>query len=178
MFSCAIFLATVSSLCATGSPRQSAASTDSKIGSIHVTGLKTLTSEQAIAATGLKPGQAFDVQQLNRVAERLGKSGAFSDLTYTYVSQGGLVTVDFKVQEAKLRPCHFDNFVWLPGAEIDARLKRELPLYNGMAPETGEMADEVSRVLEQLSKEKGVSVRVTWRVEEPWRDCRPGSPIN
>lgn len=137
-----------------------------KIGAIHVDGQKTLTAEQVIAATGLRAGQDFDPQQLNAAAERLGKSGAFSDVTYSYVSQAGLLAIDFKVEEAKFRACHFDNFVWLRDDEINARLKKDLPLYNGMAPETGALLDEIPRVLEALSKEKGVAVRVSRRVQQ------------
>lgn len=137
-----------------------------KIGAIRVKGQKTLTAEQVIAATGLKAGQEFDPQQLNAVAERLGKSGAFSDITYSYVSQGGLMAIDFKVEEAKFRACHFDNFVWLSDDEINARLKKELPLYNGMAPETGALLDQIPGVLEVLSKEKTVTVHVSRRVQQ------------
>src|SRR5579859_6092623 len=131
-----------------------------KIGAIHVQGQKMLTAEQVIAATGLKPGQEFDPQQLNAAAERLGKSGAFSDVTYSYVSQGGLMAIDFKMEEAKFRACHFDNFVWLSDDEMNARLK------NGMAPETGALLDEIPGALERLSKEKGVAVRVSRRVQQ------------
>lgn len=49
---------------------------------------------------------------------------------------------------------------------INARLKKELPLYNGMAPETGELLDEIPAVLERLSKEKGITVRVSRRVQQ------------
>jgi outer membrane protein assembly factor BamA len=70
------------------------------------------------------------------------------------------------VQEGKFRVCHFDNFVWLSDDEINARLKKELPLYNGVAPETGALLDEIPGVLEALSKEKGVAVRVSRRVQQ------------
>lgn len=162
----ALFAASAALLCAKSTPRQSAGAVVSKIGAIHVTGQKIFTAEQVIAAAALKAGQVFDVSQLNAAAERLGKSGAFSDVTYTYVSQGGLISVDFKVEEAKLHTCHFDNFVWLTSAEIDASLKRELPVYNGMAPETGEMPDAISGVLERLSKGKGIAVQVSRRMEQ------------
>jgi outer membrane protein assembly factor BamA len=142
------------------------ANTTAKIGAIRVTGAKTITAAQVIAATGLKSGQPFHADDLNAIAERLGKSGAFSDITYTYVPQGGTMAIEFKVQEAKFRACHFDNFVWLSQDEIDARLKKDLPLYNGMAPETGDLLDEIPAVLEGLSKEKGVIVHVSRRIEQ------------
>ena len=136
-----------------------------KIGSIHITGEKRFSEEQVIAATGLKAGQIFDPKTLDAVAERLGKSGAFTDITYSYLPVNGLVSITFRVEEAaKFRKCVFDNFVWLSDEEIQAGLKKELPLYDGMAPETGGMLDEIAAALEKLSKEKGVPVRVERRI--------------
>lgn len=155
-----------------------------KIGAIHVHGLKVFTEEQVIAATGLKPGQTFDPKQLNAVAERLGKSGAFPDVTYSYVPQDGKMAVDFKVEEGKFRPCDFDNFVWLSDAEITTGLERELPLYNGMLPETGDMLDDVARALEKLSQEKGVTVSVSRMVGQAavgdpnWRHLFVANGVN
>ncbi len=136
-----------------------------KIGSIHIKGLKKFTAEQVIAAMGLKPGQVFDLKALDAGAERLGKSGAFPDVAYSYVPQGGLIAVDFKVEEtAKFRECVFDNFVWLTKDEIQAGLKKDVPLFIGILPEAGQLLDDVSQALENLSKEKGIPVKVTRRV--------------
>lgn len=128
--------------------------------------MKVFSEAQIVAATRLKSGQTFDPKDLDAVAERLGKSGAFSDISYSYVPKNGQMAIDFKVEEGKFRACHFDNFVWLSDAEIAAGLSKELPLYNGTLPETGEMLDEVSPVLEKLSQEKGISVRVHRMVEQ------------
>ena len=145
---------------------QNGAPAGTKIGAIHVKGQKTYSAEQVIAATGLKPGQVFNAEQLNAAAEKLTKSGAFSDVAFSYVPERGAMSIGFDVVEAKARTCHFDNFVWASDDEINSRLKKELPLYNGMAPETGGLLDEIPGVLEQLSKEKGISVHVSRRVQQ------------
>jgi hypothetical protein len=122
---------------------------------------KKFSSEQAIAASGLKPGQEFSVKDLDAAAERFGKSGAFPDVSYSYLPQGGNISVEFTVQEAaKFRECVFDNFVWLSRDEIQTGLRKDVPLYIGVAPETGEILDEISRGLEKLSQEKGITVQV------------------
>ena len=144
-----------------------------KIGSIRITGQKKFTAEQVIAATGLKSGQVFDVKDLDTAAERLGKSGAFPDVSYSYVPQGGLIAVQFKVQEAaKFRECVFDNFVWLTAEELQTGLKKDVPLYIGAAPETGDVLDDIARALEKLSKQKGITVQVTRRIDQ----ARIGDP--
>jgi outer membrane protein assembly factor BamA len=144
-----------------------------KIGSVRVSGQKRFSSEQVIASTGLKPGQTFSVKDLDAAAERLGKSGAFPDVSYSYVPQGGLIAVEFKVEEtAKFRECVFDNFVWLTSDEIQSGLKKYLPLYIGVVPETGELLDDISRTLEKLSQEKGIKVQVIRRIDQ----ARIGDP--
>jgi outer membrane protein assembly factor BamA len=138
-----------------------------KIGTIRVSGQKKFSSEQVVAASGLKPGQEFSVKDLDAAAERLGKSGAFPDVSYSYLPQGGNISVEFTVQEAaKFRECVFDNFVWLTRDEIQTGLRKDVPLYIGVAPETGEILDEISRGLEKLSQEKGITVQVTRRIDQ------------
>jgi len=137
-----------------------------RIDAMHVEGAHLISAERVIAATGLKPGDRFDPDRLNAVMQKLVKSGAFADLTYTYVPQGAVVKIDFKVEEAKFRKCFFDNFVWFDNDEIDSRLRKDLPLYVGVAPETGDLLDDVAADLEKLSLEKGVKVHVARRVQQ------------
>jgi len=156
--------ATVMSGARAGQPQTAAP--EPKVGAIHVIGQKRFSAEQVIAATGLKAGRSFNPKELDAVAERLGKSGVFPTISYSYVPEGGLISVQFKVEEAaKFRACVFDNFVWLTGDEIQARLKKDVPLYLGEAPETGEMLNEISGVLEKLSLEKGVTAHIARRIE-------------
>jgi outer membrane protein assembly factor BamA len=169
-----VIIAAAVVMCGAANARQPQTSTaPAKIGSIRVTGQKKFSAEQVIAATGLKAGQAFEVKELDAAAERLGKSGAFPDVSYSYVPQGGLIAVQFKVEEtAKFRDCVFDNFVWLTADEVQAGLKKEVPLYIGAAPETGDMLDDIARALEKLSKQKGITVQVTRRIDQ----ARIGDP--
>jgi outer membrane protein assembly factor BamA len=169
-----VMIATAVVMCSTANARQPQTSTAfAKIGSIRVTGQKKFSAEEVIAATGLKAGQAFDVKELDAAAERLGKSGAFPDVSYSYVPQGGLIAVQFKVEEtAKFRDCVLDKFVWLTGGEVQAGLKKEVPLYIGAAPETGDPLDDIARALEKLSKQKGITVQVARRIDQ----ARIGDP--
>jgi outer membrane protein insertion porin family len=137
-----------------------------KIGAIRISGQRKFSAEQVIAATGLKVGQAFSQKDLDAVAARLGNSGVFPTISYSYVPEGGLISIEFKVDEAtKFRACVFDNFVWVSDDEIQTRLKKDVALYTGVAPETGDMLDQISGALEKLSQEKGVTVHVARRLE-------------
>src|SRR6266852_5766725 len=49
------------------------------IGVIHSTGQKRFTERTVIAASGLKPGQIFDVNAIEAATQKLGQSGAFDE---------------------------------------------------------------------------------------------------
>jgi outer membrane protein assembly factor BamA len=161
-------LPAVAVACVGGATRAQTSSEATKIGSIRVSGQRRFSAEQVIAATGVKLGQVFTARDLDVAAERLGKSGAFQEVKYSYVPQGGQISVEFKVVEApKFRECVFDNFVWLTKDEIQAGLKKDVPLYIGVAPETGDLLDEIARALEKLSQARGITVQVTRNIEQP-----------
>lgn len=138
-----------------------------RIGSIRISGQKRFSEEQVIAASGLKAGQVFRREDLDATAEKLAKSGVFQEVTYSYQPVGGQVAVEFKVEESpKFRKCIFDNFVWLSDDDLQAHLKRAVPLYDGTAPELGGILDDIAHSMEKLSEEKGVTVRVDRRIQQ------------
>jgi len=63
---------------------------------------------------------------------RLGDTGAFSDVGYTFSYSGMGTKLEFQVVDAdKFLPAHFEDFVWFSDQELHARLKRHVPLFNG-----------------------------------------------
>ena len=159
-----LFLA-VAVLPAPSTLAQNGANVALTISEVRVSGQNRFRADQVLSAIGLKAGDGFLVKGLNRAAERLGKSGVFEEVSYTYTPNGSQVSVEFTVKEVtKFRKCIFDNFVWVSDEELDARLRRDLPLYTGELPENGAILDEVSRVLEKLSQEQGVATHVDRRV--------------
>jgi len=114
----------------------------------------------------LKVGDPFDPRKLDAVTEKLGKSGAFEQVSYSYRPEGGLMVVEFTVQEAaRFHKCVFDNFVWAGDEEIEARLRKDNTLYTGLAPESGDLLDDIAHSLESLLREKGITAQVT-RIQE------------
>jgi outer membrane protein assembly factor BamA len=132
-----------------------------KIGSLHFTGQKQVTEEQAIAASGLKVGQFFDPKKLDAASEKLGKSGVFQDVSYRYHPEAGQMAVEFNVKEAaRFHRCVFDNFVWIADDELQQRLKKDIPLYTGVVPESGDILDDIAHALESFLHEKGITAQV------------------
>ncbi|HEY2460629.1 MAG TPA: POTRA domain-containing protein [Candidatus Acidoferrum sp.] len=128
-----------------------------QIGAIHVKGQKRYTESQIVLASGLKVGQNFELFALNAATQKLGETGAFEEVTFSYKSSSGKVTVEFAVKEAaKFHRCTFDNFVWAADQELQDHLKEEISLYDGFAPDAGNFADQIAASLGRFNRAHGV----------------------
>src|SRR5580704_5813480 len=86
---------------------------------VTISGAKRFTQEQLVSASGLKKGQQIDLAGIDAAADRLFKSGALANITYTYRTSGTSMEVQFKLAEAaKFVPCAYDNFVWFTDEEL------------------------------------------------------------
>lgn len=131
---------------------------DRKIARIEVEGLQRLTPAEVIASTKLKPGAAFSVTEVDEAGERLMDTGLFSKVGYKTITSGNNVTVIFQLEETKSTqsPVLFDNLVWFTTEELYIAIKREVPSFSGMAPDTGTMTDAIKNALQKLLDEKQI----------------------
>ena len=135
----------------------------SRLGKIEVNGLERYTHEQVVAASGLQLGQPVDIPLVDEAANRLMSSGLFKKLSYRFRSNGGQVTVTFDVEEAKETvPVVFDNFVWFTEQELQEAIRREIPSFDGTAPESGEMPENIRKALQRLLKERRIEGQVEY----------------
>ncbi|HEV2762652.1 MAG TPA: POTRA domain-containing protein, partial [Pyrinomonadaceae bacterium] len=118
--------------------------------------------EEVVKASGLSLGQPVSIEELDRAAGRLMATGLFSDLTYTVRQTGGAeVTVVFKVVEQRGKiPVVFDNFVWFTDDELAQAVRRQVPSFDGTAPETDGAVESIRKALEALLRERGVAGEV------------------
>ncbi len=131
------------------------------IGVIHSTGQKRFTERTVIAASGLKPGQIFDVNAIEAATQKLGQSGAFDEVQFKYRPDNGKMSVEFVVKEAaRFHSCTYDNFVWASSKEIDDFVRGELPLFDGYAPEAGNLPDDIASSLERFLQQRGITGHV------------------
>ncbi len=135
----------------------------SRLGKIEVNGLERYTHEQVVTASGLQLGQAVDIPAVDEAANRLMSSGLFKKLSYRFRSNGGQVTVTFDVEEAKETvPVVFDNFVWFSEQELQQAIHRDVPSFDGTAPESGEMPDNIKKALQRLLNERRIEGHVEY----------------
>lgn len=128
---------------------------------IEFIGLKRLTPQQVIDASGLKVGDKVDRDKIDAAANKLLQSGLFRRLGYKLRTTANEATVTFEVEEsAKGLPVVFENFVWFSEEEILAAIKADLPYYDGTSPAAGPTADKIAAALQKLLNRKNIPGQV------------------
>src|ERR1043166_2317866 len=139
-----------------------------KITAIETEGLQALTNETVIATSGLKVGEIFSVEGTDAAAERLVSSGLFKKVAYRTRSAGGNVTITFQLEEVKGQssPVVFDNFIWFTDEELTAAIVREVPFFNGSAPDIGNTNEAIKKALQNLLAERKLPGQVEYNLTE------------
>ena len=139
-----------------------------KVAKIDIEGLQTLTAETVIATSGLKIGEPFSVDALDAAAQRLVDSGLFKKVGYRTRNAGANVTITFQVEEIKGQssPVAFDNFIWFSDEELAAAIKREVPSFNGSAPDVGNTNEAIKKALQHLLEERKLPGEVEYNLTE------------
>jgi outer membrane protein insertion porin family len=145
-----------------------------RIAKIEIEGLARLSAEEVIATSELKNGAPFSVRDLDAAGQRLVDSGLFAKVGYRTSTKGNLVTIILQVEETKggQSLVVFDNFVWFTNDELVAAIKREVPSFNGTAPDAGKMTDAISHALQNLLKERQIEGTVEYA---PWQSRFTGA---
>ncbi len=141
--------------------QQPADSGNGKLASVKVTGSKKYQPELIVAETGLSAGSTITQADLQNGADRLARLGLFSNVQYRFASEDAGVRAEYQVIDAPTLPVWFDNFPWFTDAELSAALKKEIPLFDGTAPEGGSILHELTGALERLLATRGVTSSVS-----------------
>lgn len=150
-------------LCVLGSVVSVAAQEPAAGQTFHLTkidfvGLKRLKQEEALAASGLTVGQTVTPDALDAAANSLMQSGLFKNLSYNVKGKTDAAIVTFTVEESTVRlPVVFDNFIWFTDDELIAGVRREVPAFDGTAPESGEVVEGIKRALMGMLRKKQIA---------------------
>jgi outer membrane protein assembly factor BamA len=130
---------------------------------IKVIGSKRYTEDAIAAATGLQLGKPVDEDDFKRASRRLGDTGAFTEIGYSFTYTASGTKLELKVSDAnKFVPARFEDFVWFSDDELHRRIKEHVPLFDGELPISGRMPDEVSDVLQAMLVEKAIPGHVEY----------------
>jgi outer membrane protein assembly factor BamA len=136
---------------------------DEKLVALKATGTVRYTDKEILAASGLQIGQKAADGDFKEAAQRLGNSGMFSDVVYSYTSSGAGIRLELQltdVDKSKLVPVHFENFVWFTDEELRAAVQSSVPLFKQSLPIAGALSDRVTEALQAILSEKQLPGRV------------------
>ncbi len=94
-----------------------------KLIALKITGTARYTDTEILAASGLQMGQNAADGDFKEAVRRLGESGLFSDVAYSYSSSSAGTKLELQladIDKSKLVPAHFENFVWFTDDELRA----------------------------------------------------------
>jgi outer membrane protein assembly factor BamA len=136
-----------------------------KLIAVKVTGSSRYNDKEMLAASGLQLGQNAADGDFKEAVQRLGDSGMFTDVSYSYFSSSAGVRLEIQLADidaSKLVPVQFDNFVWFTDEELRTTLRHRVPLFKELLPIGGNLSDHVSEALQAMLSEKRFPGRVTF----------------
>jgi outer membrane protein assembly factor BamA len=130
---------------------------------LKVTGTTRYTDKEILAASGLQMGQNAADGDFKEAVRRLGDSGLFSNVVYSYSASSAGTRLELQLadtDQSKLVPAQFENFVWFTDDELRTALQRRVPLFKQLLPIAGNLPDRVSEALQAILTEKQFPGRV------------------
>lgn len=129
-----------------------------KLLSVHVKGLKRLPEDKVVAVSGLQPGRNVTEQDFQQAVQKLAETGLFTDVAYKYqyTTAGGNLDLQV-IENEKLVPILFDNFVWFSDDQLLSTLRSRVPLFDGRLPLNGGLPDQVADALNAILAEHKIA---------------------
>jgi outer membrane protein insertion porin family len=138
-----------------------------KLDKIEFKGLERVKETEALEKSGLATGQTVDIDTVEAAANRLLESGLFINLSYKLKGTTDKSVLTFEVIERKwTMPVAFDNFVWFSDEELTAAIRQKLPAFDGTAPESGGVTEQIKQALADLLKERQIEGSVEYTLNE------------
>jgi outer membrane protein insertion porin family len=139
-----------------------------KLIALKATGTARYTDKEILAASGLQFGQDAADGDFKEAVRRLGDSGAFGEIVYSYSSSSAGVKLELQLTDSdknKLVPAQFENFVWFSDDELRTAVEHRVPLFKQLLPLAGNLSDQVSEALQAILTEKRFPGRVNYLSE-------------
>jgi outer membrane protein assembly factor BamA len=130
---------------------------------IKASGSQRFSEADIVASCGLQLGKPVGEDDFKRAARQLADTGAFGDVGYKYSYSALGTKLEFQVTDAdKFVPARFLDFVWFPDADMRKQIKEYVPLFDGQLPLSGNLADQVSDVLQAMLVEHAIPGHVDY----------------
>lgn len=127
-----------------------------KLAAVEVVGASRYRPADVARAAGLTIGQAITIEDLEGAANRLAGTGLVSRVAYRYAFKNAQMTVTLEIEEPEWTvPVILDNFVWFPDEELREWLRRDVPTFDGTAPQTEGVTALIAGSLQSLMEARG-----------------------
>ena len=131
-----------------------------KLLSVDVTGTKNYSPSQVTQVSGLAIGDTLGRDAIQAAADRLARSGLFSDVHFRFDTDVGGLRVTFQLQDAPSFPILFDNFPWLTDDELLQALQQAGVPSQGSGPASGSILDGAVGAIQKALATRGVNATV------------------
>lgn len=141
-----------------------------KLIALKAAGTQRYTEKEILPASGLALGQNVAEADFKEAARRLGDTGMFTDVGYSFSYSPAGMKVEFQFADADpstMVPAHFENFVWFTDEQLITEIQRRVPLFRQMLPLGGVLADRVEEALQGILDEMKIPARVDYLRESP-----------
>ncbi len=125
-----------------------------KLQQLTFSGSKRYTQQRLMEASGLRPGDTVSGNSLQEVANVMGRTGAFSTISFRF---NGATAEFTTIDSPDVVPPVFENILWYSDQELANGIRRKIPLFDGVVPTGGEMGLAIGHVIEDMLKEKGIA---------------------
>jgi outer membrane protein assembly factor BamA len=116
----------------------------------------TLSQEQLLAYTGLRPGSVTK-EQMQAASDKLTRTGLF--IRAIYELDDDVLRYTLTPSPAVL-PVRYDNFPWWDAKTLNALVAQKVPLFGGAVYPGGPMRQQVLDALTELVAAKGVRAKI------------------
>ena len=141
-----------------------------KLIGLKVSGTQRYTEKEILPASGLVLGQNVVEADFKEASRRLGNTGLFTDVAYSFSYSPAGTKLELQLtdlDDSKLIPARFENFVWFTDEQLLAALKQHVPLFKDRVPASGTMPDDIEQALQAVIDEKKIPARVDYLREAP-----------
>jgi outer membrane protein insertion porin family len=121
-----------------------------KLAAVEFTGSTKFTQAQLAEAAGLAVGQTIRRTDFQAAADHLSELGWFANVQYRFSAKGNDVKLEFQLEDAHTVPVSFDNFPWFTDDEMTQAVKKDVPLFDGTSPTTGNVPNAIASALAKL----------------------------
>ncbi len=159
------FILLLSLLSTVAIAQKQSAITATRFTALKVTGTTRYTDKEILAASGLQIGQPAADGDFKEAVRRLGDSGLFSEVVYSFSSSSAGVKLELQLTDtdkSKLVPAQFENFVWFTDDQLLSALQSRVPLFKMLLPTAGNLPDRVSEALQAILRERQFPGRVDY----------------